>query len=85
MQRNALCGLRLLSGLLAFAVAGSHGEGVRLLAQHIELVGPRQWLGPAAGSFVAATPVIAPVSQRLAGVFARRAKLLSETAEVPAA
>ncbi len=74
MQANTFCFLRLLSGLLAFVVAGGvHGEGMKLVAQHIEAVGARQWLGVAAASFVASTPVIAPVSQRLAAAWSRKA------------
>ena len=74
MQANTFCFVRLLSGLLAFAAAGgAHGEGLRLVAQHIETLGARQWLGVAAASFVATAPVIAPVSQRLAAAWSRKA------------
>jgi hypothetical protein len=74
MQANSFCLVRLLSGLVAFAAAGgAHGEGMRLVAQHIETLGARQWLGVAAASFVATAPVIAPVSQRLAAVWSRKA------------
>ena len=67
MQANTFCFLRLFTGLLAFAAAGgAHGEGMRIVAQHIEALGARQWLGIAAASFVAAAPGIAPLSQRLA-------------------
>lgn len=73
MHANRFCFLRLLSGLLAFvAVGGTHGEGMKLVAQHIETFGARQWLGFAAASFVATTPVIAPVSQRLAAAWSRK-------------
>jgi hypothetical protein len=74
MQSNTFCFLRLATGLLAFVAAGgAHGEGMRLVAQHIETLGARQWLGVAAASFVATAPVIAPVSQRLAAARLRKA------------
>ena len=73
MQANTFCFLRLLSGLLAFVAAGgAHGEGMKLFAQHIEAIGARQWLGVAAASFIATTPVLAPVSQRLSAAWSRR-------------
>jgi len=70
---NAFCIVRLLVSLIAVAIAGSHGGGLRIIAQQIEMLGPRQWLGLAAGAFVMSTPMLAPVTQRLAGVFSRRA------------
>ena len=86
MQANTFCFLRLLSGLLAFAAAGSaHGEGMKIVAQHIETIGARQWLGVAAASFVASTPVIAPVSQRLAAAWSRRPAAKREPAEARSA
>jgi hypothetical protein len=86
MHANRFCLLRLLSGLLAFVVmGGAHGEGVKLVAQHIETIGARQWLGVAAASFVASTPIIAPMSQRFAAVWSRRAEAAAaRKAEQPA-
>lgn len=79
MQANAFCFLRLFSGLLAFAAAGSaHGEGMKLVAQHIEAIGARQWLGVAAASFVATTPVIAPV-KRLATAWSRKTQRVADS------
>ena len=81
MRANRFCFLRLLSGLLAFAaVGGAHGEGMKLVAQHIEAIGARQWLGVAAASFIATTPVIAPVSQRLAAAWSRKTERAADEA-----
>jgi hypothetical protein len=82
MQANTFCFLRLFTGLLAFVVAGgAHGEGMRIVAQHIETLGARQWLGVAAASFVATAPVIAPVSQRLAAAWSRNAARRAEPSD----
>jgi hypothetical protein len=67
---HKLCAFRLLTTLLAFAAGSQHGAGLKFIAQNLEIIGPRQWLG----LVIAGTPVIAPVSQRLAGVMAWRAK-----------
>jgi hypothetical protein len=73
MQANTSRFVRLLSGLVAFAtVGGADGERVRLVAQHIEMLGVRQWLGVAAASFAAMPPVIAPVAQGLAAAWSRK-------------
>ena len=74
-----ICAFRLATTLLAFAAGSQHGAGLKLIAQNLELIGPRQWLG----LVIAGTPVIAqgiiPMSQRLAEVLARRK---SSTAEI---
>jgi hypothetical protein len=62
--------LRLLLGLILFAV-GSTG-GLDLVVQHIQTIGPRQWLSLMAGSIVSNAPVVAPVSQRIARTFPSR-------------
>ena len=67
---RTVCAFRLLTTLLAFAAGSQHGAGLKLIAQNLEIIGPRQWLELA----VAGTPVIAPVSQRIAGALARRAR-----------
>ena len=36
------------------------------MVQQIGVIGPRQWLGLMAGSIVASTPVIAPLTERIA-------------------
>jgi len=36
------------------------------MVQQISSVGARQWLGPMIGSIVASSPVIAPLSERIA-------------------
>ena len=79
MQPRTICAFRLLTTLLAFAAGSQHGAGLKLIAQNIEIIGPRQWLGLMA----AGTPVIAPVTQRIASVMARRAK--SNPSEIGAA
>jgi hypothetical protein len=72
MKRNGFCWLRLFASLILFAVAGgSQGGGLGFVVQQIQVVGPRHWLGLVAGSLVA-TPMLAPVSQRIAARFGRR-------------
>ncbi len=54
MKANKFCIFRLLASLLAVAIAGGAGRRpCRLLAQQIEMIGARQWLGLMAGAIVA--------------------------------
>jgi hypothetical protein len=64
MKRKALFGLLL--GLIALALGSTQTGGLGLMVQQIETIGPRQWLGLMAGSIVSNTPVIAPVTERIA-------------------
>jgi hypothetical protein len=72
MKCKALFGLRLLLGLILFAVGSGQTGGLDLVVQHIQTIGPRQWLNLMAGSVVSNTPVVAAVSQRIAGTFPSR-------------
>jgi hypothetical protein len=65
MKHEASRWLRVVLGLLLFAAGGTQPGGLNLLAQQIESMGARQWLGLMAGA------AIAPVSQRLAGTLPR--------------
>jgi hypothetical protein len=66
MKHQASRWLRVLLGLLLFAAGGGQGGGFDLVAQQIEVMGTRQWLGLMAGA------AIAPVSQRIAGTLPHR-------------
>ena len=66
MKHQALRWLRLSLGLLLFAAGGGQAGGFDLVAQQIQVMGARQWLGLMAGS------AIAPLSQRIAGALPRR-------------
>ena len=66
MKYRALYGLRLLLGLILFAVGSGQTGGLDVVIQHIQTIGPRQWLTLMAGSIVSNTPMVAPVSQRIA-------------------
>jgi hypothetical protein len=59
MKHEASRWLRVVLGLLLFAAGGGQPGGFDLVAQQIEIMGARQWLGLMAGS------AIAPVSQRI--------------------
>ena len=59
MKCRMLIGLRLLLGLLLLAVGNGQNGGLDVVVQHIQTVGPRQWLGLMAGSIVWRAPVIA--------------------------
>ena len=73
MKANKFCILRLLAGLAAISLgAGQAGGAVPLMAQQIEMIGARHWFGLMAGTIVATTPVLAPVSRRIAARFSRR-------------
>ena len=52
MKCKALFGLRLLLGLIMFALVGGSSGGLDVVVQHIQTVGPRQWLTLMAGSVV---------------------------------
>jgi len=69
MKFKALYGLRLLLGLVLFAVGSGQTGGLDVVVQHIQTIGPRQWFSLMAGSVVSNTPVVASVSQRIAGAF----------------
>jgi uncharacterized membrane protein YedE/YeeE len=78
MKANKFCISRLLAGLAAVAFGTAHAGGsLPLMAQQIEMIGPRQWLGLMAGAIAATTPVLAPVSRRIAGGFGRKPASLS--------
>jgi len=66
MKCKALFGLRLLVGLILLAVGGGQTGGLDVVVQHIQTVGPRQWLSLMAGTVVSNAPAIAPVSRRIA-------------------
>jgi len=59
MKCRMLFGLRLLLGLLLLAVGSGQIGGLDVVVQHIQTVGPRQWLSLMAGSIVSKAPVIA--------------------------
>jgi hypothetical protein len=71
MKHQASRWLRVLLGLLLFAAGGGQPGGFDLVAQQIEIMGTRQWLGLMAGA------AIAPVSQRIAGTLPHRLTPLS--------
>lgn len=73
-----LCAMRLLLSLVVIAVGGQ-GGGFRLLVQQIEALGPRQWIGLVAVSFIPATPL-----QRIAGSFSRKSVSPSPESSVEA-
>jgi hypothetical protein len=66
MKRKVLLASRILLSIVAFVAAGSRTEGLSLMVQQISSVGARQWLGLMVGSIVASSPVIAPLSDRIA-------------------
>jgi hypothetical protein len=73
MKCKALFGLRLLLGLILFALVGGPSGGLDVVVQHIQTVGARQWLSLVAGSVVSNTPgAVAPVSRRIARVLHSR-------------
>ena len=69
MKHKTLRGLQLLLGLLLFAAGSGQPGGVGLVVQQIEAVGARQWLSLMAGSIVSSTPLVTPMSQRIARAF----------------
>jgi hypothetical protein len=66
MQPKALRGLQLVLGLVLFAAGGGQPIGLGVVAQQIEMIGARQWLGLMAGS------AVAPLSERIAAALPRR-------------
>jgi hypothetical protein len=66
MQPQALRGLQLVLGLVLFAAGGGQPIGLGVVAQQIEMIGARQWLGLMAGS------AVAPLSERIAAALPRR-------------
>jgi hypothetical protein len=72
MKRKTLYGLRLLLGLVLFAVGSGQTGGLDVIVQHIQTIGPRQWLSLMAGSIVSNVPVVAPVNQRITRTFPSR-------------
>jgi hypothetical protein len=74
MKHQALRGLRVvLSLIIVAATGGGEGGELGLVVQQIGVIGPRQWLGLMAGSFVAGAPVIAPLTEDIASSPLRRA------------
>ncbi len=69
MKCKVLFGLRLLLGLVLFAIGSGQTGGFDVVVRQIETIGPRQWLNLMAGS-LASSAVVAPVSQRIAAVLA---------------
>ena len=65
MKHQALRWSRVLLGLVLFAAGGGQPGGFDLVAQQVQIMGARQWLGLMAGA------AIAPVSQRIAGTLPR--------------
>jgi hypothetical protein len=65
MKYETLRWLRVVLGLLLVAAIGGQPGGFDLVAQQIQIMGARQWLGLMAGS------AIGPVSQRIAGALPR--------------
>jgi hypothetical protein len=68
MKYKALSALRLLLGLLVFAMGSDQTGGFGLVLQQIETIGPRQWLNLMAGTIVTGTSM----SQQIARVLPRR-------------
>jgi len=56
MKHQALRWLRVSLGLLLLAAGGGQGGGFDLLAQQIQVMGARQWLGLVAGSAIGPVP-----------------------------
>jgi hypothetical protein len=83
MKCKALYGLRLLLGLVLFAVGSGQTGGLDLVVQHIQTIGPRQWLTLTAASVVSNTPVVASVSQRIAGAFPSAGSLATISRDQP--
>jgi hypothetical protein len=55
MKYKSLFWLRLLVGLVLFAIGSGQTGGLGLVVQQIETIGPRQWLSLMAGSIVSST------------------------------
>jgi hypothetical protein len=73
MKANKLCVFRLLAGLIGMALGAGQAYGaVPLMAQQIEMLGARHWLGLMAGTVIARTSALAPVTRRIHESFERR-------------
>jgi hypothetical protein len=73
MKANRFCIFRLLAGLMGVALGAGQAYGaVPLMAQQIEMMGARHWLGLMAGTVIARTSVLAPVTRRIHDSFERR-------------
>lgn len=68
MKDKALRAFRVVISVISVFAAGGGGQrdGFNLVVQQIGIIGPRQWLGLMAGSIVASSPMIAPLTQRIA-------------------
>ena len=67
MKCKALSALRLVFGLLVFAMGSDQTGGFGLALQQIETIGPRQWLNLMAGTIIAG----APLGEQIARVLPR--------------
>ena len=66
MKHHTLRGLRVaLSLIIVFATGGGQGGELGLVVRQIGSIGPRQWLGLMAGSIVANSPVIGPLTKHI--------------------
>jgi hypothetical protein len=73
MKANRYCILRLLGGLAAVALGAGQASGaVPLMAQQMEMIGARHWLGLMAGTVLANSSVLAPVRRRISANAERR-------------
>ena len=66
MKRKVPLASRIYSALLRLWSQAAERRGYSLMVQQIGSVGARQWLGLMVGSIVASSPVIAPLSDRIA-------------------
>jgi hypothetical protein len=83
MKHKAVRALGIALSLIAFAIGGSQQGGLNLMVDQIRAIGTRQWLELMAGSIVASTPSIAPLTERVARSLAGRIALAA-TAKVGA-
>jgi hypothetical protein len=79
MKHKAARALGIALSLIVFALAGSQQDGLNLVVQQIRAIGTRQWLGLMAGSIVGSTPVIAPLTERIARSLPGQAASTSES------
>ena len=68
MKCKALFGLRLLLGLVLFAIGSGQTGGFDVVVRQIETIGPKQWLKLMAGSIVSS----ASAGERVAHAFPDR-------------
>jgi len=71
MKHKAARALGIALSLIAFAIGGSQQGGLNLMVDQIRAIGTRQWLELMAGSIVASTPSIAPLTERIARLSGR--------------